>query len=249
MISTPTPDARRSGALLAACIAVLLLSSAATASQPGTVVVDVRDGAISLEATQAAWADVIVELTRKTGITIHVVSLPAEPLTASFSQVDAAQAVRRLFGGSAGFAFVYGPGPVPVDVWVVPPAAAVEPRTQANAADRLADAPGDRTIDALARVVVTDPDVDVRSAAATALVQIGTPRAFQAARAAIFDEAKLVRLRTVEALADHGGEPATQILREALRDSTEEVRDAAAAGIPSPEIANATPSTVAGRQQ
>ena len=150
MISLPVPDARRNGALLAACIAVLLLSSAATASQPGAVVVDVRDGAISLEATQAAWADVIVELTRKTGITIHVVSLPAEPLTASFSQVDAAQAVRRLFGGSAGFAFVYGPGPVPVDVWVVPPAAAVEPRTQANAADRLADAPGDRTIDALA---------------------------------------------------------------------------------------------------
>ena len=36
----------------------------------------------------------------------------------SFARLDAAQVMRRLFGATAGFAFVYGAGPVPSAVWV-----------------------------------------------------------------------------------------------------------------------------------
>ena len=224
------------------------------------MVVDFHDDAISLEAVEAASSDVIVELTRKTGIVVHVASLPTAPITTSFTRLDPAQALRHVFGASAGLAFVYGPGPIPAEVWV---ASATTPtsgearahrsatmplpadlrdadaETRANATDRLAAVDGDRAVDTLARVLVTDPDADVRSAAATGLVRIGTPRALDAARHAVFDEAKLVRLRTVEALADQGGEPGRGILREALRDDDEEVRDAAAAGIPDAEVTDA----------
>jgi hypothetical protein len=230
------------------------------------VVVEVHNGSISLEASEAEWSAVIVELTSQTGIVVHVASLPAEPLTASFTRVEPERVLRRLFGPSAGYAFVYASGPIPVAVWVTSPAPTfsptpsrpatmpipaelrdADPRTRVGAVDRLVSAQGDPAIDALARLLVTDPDADVRSAAATGLVRIGTPRAFAAARPAVFDEAKLVRLRTIEALADRGGEFAHRILREALRDNDEEVRDAAAAGIPSAEVANATHSMGRGR--
>jgi hypothetical protein len=253
-------------ALIAALVAVFVLSSPAAAREPGAVVVEVHNGLISLEATEAAWIDVIVELTRKTGIVVHVAAVPAEPLTASFTRVEPEKVLPRLFGPSGGYAFVYASGPMPVAVWVASPAPTfsatpnssammpipadlrdADPKTRISTVDQLTSVQGDPAIDALARLVVTDPDADVRSAAATGLVRIGTPRAFAAARPAVFDEAKLVRLRTIEALADQGGESAHRILREALRDNDEEVRDAAAAGIPSAEVANATHSMGLGR--
>jgi HEAT repeat protein len=58
-----------------------------------------------------------------------------------------------------------------------------------------------------------------------------------------------VRLQAVEALADEGGEKARSVLREAMRDDEEEVRDAAAAGIPDAEGANALHRSDLGRSR
>ena len=253
MSSPGRSDRRRGGALLTAWVIVLLLSTPVAARSRGTVLVAVHDGVITLEAVDAAWPEVVRELARETGMVIHVPALPEEPISASFIRVDPTQVVRRLFGANAGFAFVYGTGPVPAEVWVASVATPssgdftvygstpvalnselrqADPRLRANEADRLASEDGVRAVDVLARVMVADPDPGVRSAAARGLIRIGTPAALDAARHAIFDAAKLVRLQAVEAFADDGGEQARSVLREAMRDEEEEVRDAAAAGIP-----------------
>jgi hypothetical protein len=208
MNSSRPSDRRCVRALLVACVMVLLLSTPVAARPGGSVMVTVDDGSVTLEAIEAAWPDVIRELTRKTGMVLHVSSLPEHAVTASFTRVDAAQMVRRLFGATAGFAFVYGVGPVPAEVWVtsvrtspfaVPIAYVsalsetgdVDAEVRANEAHRLASEEGDAAVDALARMVLMDPDAGVRSAAARGLLRIGTPRALDAAARAGVDAAKL----------------------------------------------------------
>jgi hypothetical protein len=39
---------------------------------------------------------------------VHVTSLPEQPITVSFTHVDAAHVLRRLFGAHGGFALAYG---------------------------------------------------------------------------------------------------------------------------------------------
>jgi hypothetical protein len=121
MDSGQVPDRRGGRALLLGCLLVLLLSGPAAARSTATLTV-VDDGVITLHAVDAAWADVVRALADKAGMVVHVMSPPARSITVSYTRLQAAEVIRRLFGPAAGFAFVYGAGPMPIDVWVTPAA-------------------------------------------------------------------------------------------------------------------------------
>ena len=86
-----------------------------------------RDGRLSVEAREAPWGEVLGEVSRKTGILLHL-AVPVEgSVTISFRDLPVEKALARLFRSKAGFVFLYpdhdaGLGPaspvLPAEVWL-----------------------------------------------------------------------------------------------------------------------------------
>jgi HEAT repeats len=88
--------------------------------------VSLRGGLLSIHARQAAWAQVLHEITKQSGIRFHY-AIPLEgSVTASFTDLPLKQALQRLFGPEANFIFRYpqkadqaSPRGVPAEVWIL----------------------------------------------------------------------------------------------------------------------------------
>ena len=88
--------------------------------------VSLRDGLLSIHARQAAWAQLLHEITKQSGIRFHY-AIPLEgSVTTSFTDLPLKQALKRLFGPEANFIFRYpqkadqaSPGGVPAEVWIL----------------------------------------------------------------------------------------------------------------------------------
>ncbi len=93
----------------------------------------------------------------------------------------------------------------------------------------------------LGELLLRDAELEVRTAAISALAQIGTTEAMLTLSGALFDPEPDVRVQAVEALSNAGLDSAVPLLEEALRDRDEDVRRAAAEAIAGLAGGNATP--------
>jgi hypothetical protein len=91
----------------------------------GALWLSFREGPLSLEAKQESWVKLLQELSRITGIVLHIKFPPEGPVTASFKDLPIEQALKYLFGPDASFMFLYHdtffrhtPSPVPSEAWV-----------------------------------------------------------------------------------------------------------------------------------
>jgi hypothetical protein len=211
------------------------------------IAIGVHGDRVSLNAVDQPWSRVLWELERATGTVVRVDRLPEGTVTVGVQDQPMATAIERLFGPGTQFVILYdgtrSHAALPSEVWVlrpghrggdvrVPAPRVSAPRTtdagdvrvRLDRAIRLG-ASGDAT--ALAPLL-SDTDVEVRGAAVTSLVGIGSAEAVAAAMDALRDADHGVRLRAVRAVTNLGGPLAVEFLREAATNDAAEVRRLAA---------------------
>jgi hypothetical protein len=111
--------------------------------------VSLRDGLLSIHARQAAWAQVLHEITKQSGIRFHY-AIPLEgSVTASFTDLPLKQALKRLFGAEANFIFrdpqkadQASPGGVPAEVWILGEASGARVDASRSTAEHKSSASG-----------------------------------------------------------------------------------------------------------
>lgn len=215
--------------------------------------VSLRDGFLSIHARQAAWAQVLHEITKQSGIRFHF-TIPLEgSVTASFTDLPLKEALKRLFGPEANFIFRYpqkadqaSPRGVPSEVWILGEVSAASVDASRSTAEHKSSASGSdaaasslppsvetensqaeqENIDALLETTRAE-DPRLRMHALSALAASGKADETivrSALDAALADEDAGVRAQAVQALANRGGSAAIGLLRQALRDSDPSVR-------------------------
>ena len=189
---------------------VLLLTSAAHAIEgtpAPTLTVEIDRDRLHLEVRDQPLTRVVAELSRVSGLAVHLRVRADRTVTASLSDVPLEVGLTRLFGGDANLVFSYASASskLPAELWVWPdrPDAITadvarldadepplsnavarlhdpDPRARARAAAAIAATRDDSLVDLLARVARDDTERDVRAAAVAALSEIGSWRALAA---------------------------------------------------------------------
>lgn len=210
--------------------------------RPDSPTVRLSGSHLSVEARGVAWAQLLDELRRQTGIILRFATRPGWQVTASFRDLPIERALRRLFGPDANFLYVYGgdghegrAAILPAEVWVIdpgesaldaamaPPAAAglIEYRVaQVRAAAEEAEAADEAVVPALLGFL-RDPLPPVRKEAVAALGELRDEAASvmdALTELLVSDPDADVRWTAADALGRIRSHRALDALRQALED-------------------------------
>jgi hypothetical protein len=213
------------------------------------VSVDDQRARVSVGVQDQPQAEVVAELIRQTGIPIHIYAEDQGLLTASFRDVPLDQALRRLFGPDAQYAFRYElalPSAVPVEAWVWtaasrsssgPALSSAAPAVDGDAfarrleIRRVADEQGSVSVQTLI-AALRDGDASVRRDAAAGLVRRRDDSVVEELGALLMREPEPeLRATAAEILATIASPPALIVLRQALDDPEYLVRARAVAAL------------------
>jgi HEAT repeat protein len=229
---------------LAVLVATTVAVEAAEAPRPlrpadPTLRVDRRQAVISARVENRPWTDVAAELARTSGVVVHLQPELEGTVTASFENVPAERAIKRLFGLDAQYVFRYDAADssaVPTEVWVW--------RSQAPAtpASRSAVPPVTDRVSRRAQIhavvaqqawrgtpilveALGDTDPEVRKEAAVGLSLLHDAPVVDALEGLLRrEQAPELRADVAEILATIATPPALVALRPALRDPEPAVR-------------------------
>jgi hypothetical protein len=215
-----------------AAMAVEPVPSTIVQARAPSSVVTFRDGLVSIQADGETVTEILANVERKTGITLHVrAALPEDPVTLSLRDVPVEEALRRLLGPEANLLLVFdgsgGSGHSVAEVWILrrgrgvtaTPVAANPPTGPIARPDTAT--PG-----------ATSPE-DARQARVQAIGALGDSNDVEQALpllvAASRDEDPIIRKAAAEALGELDTDDAIAPLGELLlNDPDWEVREAAA---------------------
>ena len=194
-------------------MAVVLLATVASVADaverpPDPVLrVELDHDRLTLEARDQPLGRVVDELSRVTGVAVHLRVRVDATVTASLRGVPLEAGLLRIFGADTNLVFSYPSAStaLPAELWVWPDRAQAvaadlrpldsdepplanavamlhdpDPRARARAAAAMAATGDDSFVDLLARIARDDPERAVRAAAADALSEIGSWRALAA---------------------------------------------------------------------
>jgi hypothetical protein len=231
----------------AACPANGLAATRSAERSTSVSSADPQRGRVNVHAGPLPTA--AAELTRQTGMVIHVYGQPEGHETASFHAISAEQALRRLFGPDAQYAFRYESSTeatTPVEAWVWTRAAVREirvappARTPTPTDDPYAKRLAIRRVvaeqsSASARTLIAalhDDDASVKNDAAAGLARLGDENVVDDLGALLVHEPEAeLRATAAEILATMASPRALAALRPALTDPEQLVRGRAAAAL------------------
>jgi hypothetical protein len=233
--------------LIVAAIACMIHGAAVAAASEAQsvaedssdIVVELRDGLLTLRAVNASLDEVIGEIGAKAGFTTTIYGNFEARFDRSFDAAPLERALRKLLAGVSNIIwfdetperkvmeiFLFGntgsgsvsvePDPLPTTTVVVNRRL---DRTRAEQITRSAEraSSGDTgAIAELANMLRTDPDPAVRGATAEALGEIGSADTAVILQSGVRDDNQMVRIRSIRALALISNDQSTQILADLL---------------------------------
>ncbi|HEY7520086.1 MAG TPA: HEAT repeat domain-containing protein [Methylomirabilota bacterium] len=102
-------------------LVAVVMSLPAGADPAHAATVGFRDGLVTIQAADEPLEPILRELSRRSGVIVHLHAPPEQKVTASFEQLSFERAFDRLFRRDANVVFVYPngrPGGLPSEVWV-----------------------------------------------------------------------------------------------------------------------------------
>lgn len=203
------------------------------------IVVELRDGLLTLRAVNAPLAEVIGEIGAKAGFKTTIYGDFDSRLDRTFDAAPLERVLRELLAGVSNMMWFeetperqvtevllfgnVGSGPVSVEPGPEPVTTTVVSRSldgeRADQITRSAERARDGDTEAIAEIanlLRSDPDPAVRGAVAAALGDIGSADAAVILQSGVRDDNRMVRIRSIRALALISNDQSTQILADVL---------------------------------